>query len=102
MPNTTENATNPPLPPRLIEDWTPAAHTGPGAVDGWTVGPFAVTRAVDGQSPESFRAWMQLCDYDADAPAIGYWLHLGEHPSTRGAINACRDVAGALQRARRR
>lgn len=98
--DTTAGAANPPMPPSWLDDWTPA-RTGPDQLDGWTAGPFAITRAVDVQGADPCRAWMQLRDYDAPAPAIGCWLHLGEHPRTRGAVNACRDVAGALQRARR-
>lgn len=44
--NTTEDATNPPMPPRLIEDWT-AQPAGPSAIDGWAAGPFAICDAID-------------------------------------------------------
>ena len=95
--NTTENATNPPMPPRLIEEWT-AEPTGPSAIDGWAAGPFAICDALDVHGAAAVRAWLEL--RDDDKRALG-WLYLGRHPKTADAISACRDVAGALQRARR-
>ena len=82
------NTTHPPMPPRLIEDWTRIRS-------GWTAGPFSISAVVDLHGT-SYRAWLKLSDDQAHG-----WLDLGEHPSTRGAVEACRDVAGSLQRARR-
>ena len=111
--NTTENATNPPMPPRLIEDWRQTL-TGPDRDEGWTHdGPFAICPVFDhaGETViRSYRAWLELRNAEGEidlAPSLdlwpaleGPWLYLGEHPKTVGAISACRDVAGALQRAR--
>ena len=84
-------ASDPPpaMPPTGVDQWNEMN-------DGDTLisGDFKVVKIPSGASV----AWFCGMDlYDRTPQRVG----LGEHPSVRGAISACREVASALQSARR-
>ena len=82
--NTTKGATNPPMPPADVGDWDEVANRY------WESGDFR----IDCVRSDRFLAAL-LIGQNGEA------VELGAHPSVTSAVSACRDVAGALQRARR-
>jgi len=90
--NTTENATNPRMPPKDLKEWDTYE---PGM--GWYAHePFMIDCTADGR----ISAWLRCSDRESRTARVTA-LRLGRHPDEKSAVMACRDVAGALQRARR-
>lgn len=81
------------LPPQDLQLWTKRGR-------GREYGSFIIEYDSDGNIGLPFKADMMVW-HEGLGPRRFALLSLGRHPDASGATAACRDIAGALQRAKR-